>query len=186
MNRSIFHPLLLLLVAAACDASRPTAPQRPADAIAASAASFARGPARTTRGATRTSICHKPGTPAEQTLTVADAALPAHLGHGDRLGACGLPPGAVACPGARIATGAEGPQATLIFQDTGPSLLYLSVVQSLSTNANVAIPTFDPATADPITVTATRIDPAQPATFVIAVRKDTESTSSIMHCSYQL
>ena len=33
-------------------------------------------------------ICHKPGTPAEQTLTVDDDAVPGHLGHGDYLGAC--------------------------------------------------------------------------------------------------
>lgn len=33
-------------------------------------------------------ICHKPGTPAQQTLTVPEAALGGHLGHGDRRGAC--------------------------------------------------------------------------------------------------
>lgn len=33
-------------------------------------------------------ICHKPDTPAEHTLTVAEPAVPAHLNHGDYLGAC--------------------------------------------------------------------------------------------------
>lgn len=33
-------------------------------------------------------ICHKPGTPAEQTLVVDDDAVPGHLGHGDYLGVC--------------------------------------------------------------------------------------------------
>lgn len=33
-------------------------------------------------------VCHKPGTPAEQTLTIPRPALDAHLGHGDTLGAC--------------------------------------------------------------------------------------------------
>lgn len=33
-------------------------------------------------------ICHKPGTPAERTLVVDDNAVPAHLAHGDFLGAC--------------------------------------------------------------------------------------------------
>jgi hypothetical protein len=33
-------------------------------------------------------ICHKPGTPAEQTKTIPIQALPAHLGHGDIMGAC--------------------------------------------------------------------------------------------------
>jgi hypothetical protein len=33
-------------------------------------------------------ICHKPGTPAEQTKTLPIAALTGHLGHGDTLGAC--------------------------------------------------------------------------------------------------
>jgi len=35
-----------------------------------------------------TTLCHKPGTPAEKTLVVDDPAVPAHLGHGDDLGPC--------------------------------------------------------------------------------------------------
>jgi hypothetical protein len=34
-------------------------------------------------------ICHKPGTPAEQTLELPESAIAGHLGHGDVLGACG-------------------------------------------------------------------------------------------------
>lgn len=38
-------------------------------------------------------ICHKPGTPAQQTLTIPVEALDGHLGHGDTLGPCEeLPP----------------------------------------------------------------------------------------------
>jgi len=33
-------------------------------------------------------VCHKPGTPAEHTLTVDESALDAHLDHGDTEGAC--------------------------------------------------------------------------------------------------
>jgi prepilin-type N-terminal cleavage/methylation domain-containing protein len=33
-------------------------------------------------------ICHLPGTPSEQTITVSDAAWPAHQAHGDYLGTC--------------------------------------------------------------------------------------------------
>lgn len=33
-------------------------------------------------------ICHKPGTGAEQTMSVSESTLPGHLGHGDTLGAC--------------------------------------------------------------------------------------------------
>lgn len=33
-------------------------------------------------------ICHKPLTPAEQTLQVAESAVPGHLGHGDAMGPC--------------------------------------------------------------------------------------------------
>jgi len=36
----------------------------------------------------RVVICHKPGTPAEHTMTVAQPAVAAHLGHGDTLGPC--------------------------------------------------------------------------------------------------
>jgi hypothetical protein len=35
-----------------------------------------------------TTLCHKPGTPAEQTLVVPESAVAAHLGHGDYLGPC--------------------------------------------------------------------------------------------------
>ena len=34
-------------------------------------------------------ICHKPGTPAEKTLTLPPSAVGGHLGHGDTEGACG-------------------------------------------------------------------------------------------------
>ena len=34
-------------------------------------------------------ICHKPGTPAEKTMTIPRSALPGHLGHGDYEGECG-------------------------------------------------------------------------------------------------
>lgn len=37
---------------------------------------------------TPVTICHKPGTPAEHTITVDDDAVPAHLAHGDYLGPC--------------------------------------------------------------------------------------------------
>jgi hypothetical protein len=33
-------------------------------------------------------ICHKPGTPAQQTKTIPQSALSGHLGHGDTMGAC--------------------------------------------------------------------------------------------------
>ena len=36
----------------------------------------------------KVAVCHKPGTPAEQTLVVSESALSAHLGHGDYEGAC--------------------------------------------------------------------------------------------------
>jgi hypothetical protein len=44
----------------------------------------------------RTTICHKPGTPAEQTLEVDDNGLPDHQAHGDTLGPCG--PSGATCP----------------------------------------------------------------------------------------
>ncbi|MBF0368174.1 MAG: hypothetical protein HQL52_01850 [Magnetococcales bacterium] len=39
-------------------------------------------------GEEETTICHQPGTPAEQTMTVNASALDGHLGHGDELGEC--------------------------------------------------------------------------------------------------
>lgn len=186
MKRSTVVPLVMLLVTVGCDTKQPAERQLPTEPVAVSEDNFARESAAEVPGRAHLEICHKPGTSAQQTLTLADPALPAHMRHGDRLGASGLPPGATACPTARIATGSEGPQATLMFQDTGPGLLYLAVVQSLSANANVTIPDFDPATSDPVNVVATRIDPARQATFVIVARVDTDGTSSARYCSYEL
>jgi hypothetical protein len=186
MKRSTVVPLLLLLIAAGCDTPQSAEQQLPTAPTAASERDFPSGTDAAAPGRAQVAICHKPGTSAQQTLNVADPAVPAHLRHGDRLGACGLPPGATACPIPRVVTGSQGPQAMLTFQDTGPGLLYLTLVQSLSTNANVTIPSFDPATSDPVAVVATRIDPARQATFVIMARVDTESTSSARSCSYEL
>lgn len=188
MRRATVVPLLVLLAAAGCEGSRPAERQLPTAPAAVSEARFSGAAAARAPGPVGMTLCHKPGTPAQQILSLPEPAVPAHLRHGDSLGGCDLPPpGATACPVARIVTGSEGPQATLTFQDTGPGLLYLSIVPSLSTNADVTIPSFDPATSDPIIVTATRIDPAaQQATFVIMVRIDTDITSSARLCSYEL
>jgi|CXWL01.1.fsa_nt_gi prepilin-type N-terminal cleavage/methylation domain-containing protein len=35
-------------------------------------------------------VCHKPGTPAEKTMTLSDNAWPGHQGHGDTLGSCAV------------------------------------------------------------------------------------------------
>ena len=37
-------------------------------------------------------LCHKPGTPAEQTISIFVNALDAHLAHGDFVGTCETPP----------------------------------------------------------------------------------------------
>ncbi|MCB8990693.1 MAG: FecR domain-containing protein, partial [Ardenticatenaceae bacterium] len=39
-------------------------------------------------GTVYVTICHKPGTPAEKTMTLPQSALDGHLGHGDTLGPC--------------------------------------------------------------------------------------------------
>ena len=36
----------------------------------------------------RVTICHKPGTPAQKTMTLPQPAAQAHLAHGDRRGPC--------------------------------------------------------------------------------------------------
>jgi hypothetical protein len=46
-------------------------------------------PQTTVAGGDKVTICHKPGTPAEGTIEVSSSAVPAHLEHGDTLGACG-------------------------------------------------------------------------------------------------
>lgn len=52
---------------------------------------LASGVAIAVAGQEKVTLCHKPGTPAEGTLEVAEAAVQAHLDHGDVLGACAPP-----------------------------------------------------------------------------------------------
>ena len=40
----------------------------------------------------KVTICHKPGTPAEETITISENAVQAHLDHGDFVGTCETPP----------------------------------------------------------------------------------------------
>jgi len=53
-------------------------------------------------------ICHKPGTPAQQTMTIPQAAVGGHLGHGDTLGQCGAPPPPTGCAAAVSDTCIDG------------------------------------------------------------------------------
>ena len=46
------------------------------------------GPAFAQYGHVPVTVCHKPGSPAEKSLTVDESAVPGHLGHGDYLGEC--------------------------------------------------------------------------------------------------
>jgi hypothetical protein len=41
----------------------------------------------------RVTVCHKPGTPAQKTMTLPQPAVEAHLRHGDTLGSCPGPQG---------------------------------------------------------------------------------------------
>jgi hypothetical protein len=75
--------------------------------IAATGTAFADPPGGEPPGGGHTpaTICHKPGTPAEQTLVVDDNAVPGHLGHGDFEGPCAkvtppTPEGPAAAPAA--------------------------------------------------------------------------------------
>lgn len=47
--------------------------------------------ARVAAEADKVTICHKPGTPAERTLSVASSAVAAHIAHGDVEGPCASP-----------------------------------------------------------------------------------------------
>jgi hypothetical protein len=48
-------------------------------------------PSRALAQQQKVTICHKPGTPDEQTKAVSQSAVDRHLDHGDRLGACETP-----------------------------------------------------------------------------------------------
>jgi hypothetical protein len=137
-------------------------------------------PAAQARGPERVPVCHRPGSSHQQTLRLPESAVRAHLRHGDTRGECPPPPGASACPDARIFT--DPPvRAVQIFQDTGPALLDIDIIEE--TNAEVFFPSFEPDTSDPIEVTAYKVNLAQPATFRLRVTRETESTSSALICT---
>jgi len=74
-----------------------------------------------------------------------------------------LPPTPPTCP----TTVVSGPPAvaTTTFQDTGSGLV--SIVVTLSQNADTVVPPFIPGTTDPVTVTSTKIDQTQRARIEI-------------------
>ena len=140
------------------------------------------------RGRLQWPVCHKPGTPDQRTLMLPEPALRAHIGtegHGDTLGPCGVPPPGPSCPDLTASTIHPGPPVTLelTFQDPGPNFLYLEFIRAQSTNVEVVIPPFDPATATPVTVSANRIDNTLMATVTIGVRIDTTETSTVRFCT---
>jgi hypothetical protein len=53
-------------------------------------------PSRALAQQQKVTICHKPGTPDEQTIEVSQSAVNSHLRHGDQLGTCS------ACPDGRV------------------------------------------------------------------------------------
>lgn len=59
-----------------------------AGVVVAGALVLGGGPAFAQYGHVPVEVCHKPGSPAEKSLTVDESAVPGHLGHGDYLGEC--------------------------------------------------------------------------------------------------
>ena len=66
----------------------------------------------------KVTICHKPGTPAEQTKEVPESAVKGHLGHGDFIGSCedGQTPGALDL--IEEGTGISGLSFTAVLQES--------------------------------------------------------------------
>ena len=63
-----------------------------AGVVVSGALVFAGSPAFAQYGHVPVTVCHKPGSPAEKSLTVDESAVPGHLGHGDYLGECTVEP----------------------------------------------------------------------------------------------
>ena len=59
-----------------------------AGVVVSGALVFAGSPAFAQYGHVPVTVCHKPGSPAEKSLTVDESAVPGHLGQGDYLGEC--------------------------------------------------------------------------------------------------
>jgi hypothetical protein len=62
-------------------------------------------PSRALAQQRKVTICHKPGTPDEETKEVPDSAVGSHLRHGDQLGPCCLPNGATCTTGSDCCNG---------------------------------------------------------------------------------
>jgi len=111
-------------------------------------------------GHTPVTICHKPGTPAEHTITVDDDAVQAHLAHGDSLGPCSppQPPSTPVCPegydGAGVSNGVllctrtvtnevikEVPGPTVYVEVPGPTVYVDKVIEVPGPTVTVPGPT---------------------------------------------
>jgi len=104
-------------------------------------------------------ICHKPGTPAENTLAVAPEAVPGHLGHGDYEGSCNKQepttvPTATPYTPVPTAPVTRFPTATNTALPTSPPISKTEIPESTSTPV---IPTATPIKESVIVITPTAV-----------------------------
>jgi hypothetical protein len=86
-----------------------------------------------------------------------------------------LPPTAPSCP--TVVLSGPPAQAVTTFQDTGSGLV--SLVVTLSQNADTVVPPFIPGTTEPVTVTSTKIDQTQRARIEI---RATDGAGNVAIC----
>ena len=98
MKRFRTTSLLLLLAAFGCDGERSVEQQFITAPAAGPEASFTNGSAAEMSKLEHVTICHKPGSRAEQVLTVPQPGVAPHLQHGDSIGACGQAGGVFIVP----------------------------------------------------------------------------------------
>jgi hypothetical protein len=118
-------------------------------------------------GHTPVTICHKPGTPAEKTLTVDDDAVSAHLGHGDHVGPCGGPP--------VTETTVEMPTTTLV--GLTPTVVPNAVTEpaeTMTTEVTVTTPVPPETTTVPPSVTLVTVPPGTTTTVTVPGQTVTE------------
>jgi hypothetical protein len=115
----------------------------------------------------KVTICHRPGTPVEHTITVADDAVPGHLAHGDYLGPCG---------GTVVTTTLTSPATTTVpITETVPPTTVTQPPATISTGITVTVPVLPETTTVPGTSTIVTVPPASTETVTLPGQTVTES-----------
>jgi hypothetical protein len=124
-------------------------------------------------GPTLVTICHEPGTPAEDTIIVDDDAVMAHLNHGDYLGPCRTETSATETS-ATVTLTSVTTTTTVPITETDPPTTLTLPPETATTGITATVPVPPETTTVPETTTIVTVPPASATTVTLPAQTVTQ------------